>query len=149
MDFAIRITNLAEFQKALKTTHKVLVAEFKSELRAIGAPIAAEIRGKVPRGPSGKARRSVKVSATMKGAAIKAGGDAAPYFHWLDFGGSTGRGHIPKVAGSGSIKRQWLGTPVGMGRYVYPTISEHTDEIKKAAGDALGKAGRKGGFEVR
>lgn len=148
MDVSVRVTNLAQFSKALKRVDTELVSDLKDELAAIATPIASEVRAKVPQ-RSGSAAGSVKTRATMRGAAIVAGGKQAPYFQWLDFGGSTGRGHRPGVAFSGSIKRKWMGLPSGSGRYVYPTISAHKADTKTALGKAIAKAGRAAGFEVR
>jgi hypothetical protein len=75
-------------------------------------------------------------------------GQAAPYFPWLDFGGTVGRGHRPGVKGSGSIERDWRGTPFGSGRYVYPAIFEHDDDIKRMAEEAVMDANRAAGFEA-
>ena len=77
------------------------------------------------------------------------GGTAAPYFPWLDFGGTTGKGHQPGVKGSGSVERlPWMGTS-GEGRYVYPAIRDNEAGIVEAAGDAPVNLARKHGLEAR
>lgn len=147
MDVAVKVTNLAQFSRALKQVDADLPGDLRSSLKELAEPIAASVRGKVPV-RSGKARASVKTRASQRGAAIAAGGTKAPYFHWLDFGGTTGRGHKlgPR---RGSVKREWKGRPNGSGRYVYPTISEYRDETRQAVGRAIAKSGRSAGFEVR
>ena len=55
------------------------------------------------------------------------------FYPWLDFGGSTGRGHRVGVPWTGSIKRAL----VKGGRYVYPTIEEARADIEDQVGDVL------------
>ena len=57
---------------------------------------------------------------------------------WLDFGGSVGRGH-KMGAGMGAIKRDWMGRPVGEGRYVYPAISSEREATLAAVLDAAAR----------
>jgi hypothetical protein len=61
----------------------------------------------------------------------------APYEPWLDFGGRVGRNR--------SIKRDL----VQGGRYLYPTIAEHADDISQQAEDAVHDVAQQAGFETR
>lgn len=148
MDTTVQVTNLRQFSGALKRVDRELQAALKADLKALAEPIAAEARNKVPR-RSGRAAGSIRAGATTRGAVIRAGGKRAPYYHWLDFGGSTGRGHRPGAKWSGSIIREWMGKPVGEGCYVYPAIRKFMPETKAAMGKAIARAGRAAGFEVR
>ncbi len=67
---------------------------------------------------------------------------------WLDFGGSVGRGHKPGVAWSGATRRDWMGRPVGEGRYVYPAISGEREATIVAVEEAIVEAARGAGFEA-
>jgi hypothetical protein len=120
----------------------------KRELLGVATQVSSRAAGKVPR-LTGRAAGSVKPRASMQGASIAFGGSAAPYFPWLDFGGSTGKGHRAGAGGSGSVKRPWLGNPSGEGRYIYPTIREMRPEIETAVDDALAAAARAASFETR
>lgn len=98
---------------------------------------------------SGKASSSIKAKASTRGASIAFGGTRAPYFPWLDFGGSVGRGHKVGVAWSGAIIRDWKGRPAGDGRYVYVAIKEQGPTIRAKVGEAIEAAIASAGFEFR
>lgn len=149
-DFKVGISNLPAWRRAIVSVDERFKAELKGEFLSVGQRIADRIRGKVPT-RSGAAAASVKARATAGGAAIVRGGTAAPYFPWLDFGGTVGRGHKPHVPGSGSIQRYANGgpwNPPGPGLYVYPTISEAQPETIRAVSELMIKVGRDAGFEV-
>lgn len=145
----VKVTGLREVVSAFRQVDLDLPKELKVEFKKIAEDVATTVRASVPRGPTGHAAGSVKARATQRGAAIAFGGSAAPYFPWLDFGGTTGPGHKPKVAGSGSVKRPWMGKPDGEGRYVYPGIRKEREHIAQAADDAVRKAAEQAGFETK
>lgn len=120
----------------------------KAEFLPIAERVASSVRGRLPR-RSGKAQASVKARSSNYGASVAAGGRAAEYYPWLDFGGSVGRGHQEGRAWSGAIKRAWMGVPTGAGRYLYPAISDNSAETAEAALEAVEGLARRAGFEVR
>lgn len=147
-DKTIRVTGLREVASALRAVEKDGAVALKVGLREIAAEVVSAVQGKVPH-QSGKAAGSYKPRSTQSGAGIAFGGQAAPYAPWLDFGGSTGPGHQPRRPGSGSIKREWLGRPVGDGRYLYPTISEHRDETIHKIDELIERVISTNGFKQR
>lgn len=143
----IQVRGLREVQSAFRKVDKELPKAFKQEFLGIAQKVVGGVQQKVPK-VTGAAAGSVRPRATQRGAGIAFGGNAAPYFPWLDFGGTTGKGHRPGAAYSGSVKRPWLGRP-GDGRYVYPTIEEHRREIEQAAEDAVLNVAKHAQFEVK
>lgn len=132
----IQVTNLREITSALRQLDDKAGERMKGEFRAIAEAVASAARDKVPH-LTGAAAASIRPRGSQRGAAIAFGGNAAPYMPWLDFGGSTGKGHRPGVADSGSVKRPWLGKPGGDGRYIYPTIEEKRSELEKRVEGAI------------
>lgn len=134
--------------RAFKQLDTELPKELRREFKAIAEMVAGRIRGKVPR-RTGAAASSVTTRAGSTGAGIAFGGSKAPYFPWLDFGGSVGRGHRPGSAWSGAIRREWEGIPRGSGRYVYPTIAESKGDIGAAADEAIRRVARRADFDTK
>jgi hypothetical protein len=144
---AIKTTGLREVRTALRKVDKDIPRELQRNLLLVAKDINEGITHKLP-WRTGTAARSLRERATQTGASIAFGGMAAPYFPWLDFGGSTGRGHRPGAAWSGSVKRDWMGRP-GNGRYVYVTIEEKREDIADAVQTAVVKSAESAQFEVR
>lgn len=143
----VQVRGLKEVQKALKAIDKDLPKGLRTEFLVVARAVVGTAQGNAPR-VSGRAAGSIRPRAAQTGAGIAFGGNAAPYFPWLDFGGTTGKGHRPGAAYSGSVKRPWMGRP-GDGRYVYPSIAEMTPEIEQAANDAVINLAKAAGFEVK
>ena len=137
----LQVRNLREVTAAMRAADKAVPRKLKEYLLPIGQMVATAAATKVPR-RSGKAAASLSASSTQTGARVSFGGTKAPYFPWLDFGGSVGRGHEPGVPWSGAIKRPMIPSPDHLfdGRYVYPTIAEKAPEISEAALKAVLKA---------
>jgi hypothetical protein len=143
-DVKVVMHGIRELSGALRRVDARLPGEIRAEFRGVADQVAAKVASKVPR-RSGRAAASVKGRASGRNASIVAGGRAAPHFPWLDFGGSVGRGHRPRVPWSGAIRRDWRGKPGGEGRYIYPTIREERDEIIEGADQAVERVLRKVG----
>lgn len=148
MAAAVQVRGLREVRNAARKVDKDIPKGLRQELLPVARSVQRRVQSKVPY-LKGDARSSVKARASQRGAAIAFGGARAEYFPWLDFGGSTGKGHRPGVADSGSVKRPWMKPPFPEGRYVYPSINELTPEIEEAANDAVMNLARAAGFEVR
>ena len=145
----VEVRGIRELSSAFGRVDKGLRTEVKTRFRGIAEAVVRRARGKLPGGGSGDAAASIKARSSTRGASIAFGGSKAPYMPWLDFGGSTGRGHSPGAYWSGAIKRDWMGVPVGEGRYVYPAISEEREDTARAVDEALKLVLRQGGFEER
>jgi hypothetical protein len=139
----IQVNGLKDLRIALNQLETKMGPELRKQLNGVVSIIAEAARGKVPV-VSGKAAGSIKPGSTQTAAQIKVGGSAAPYFPWLDFGGSTGRGHVPGRAGSGAIKRPFLKD----GRYIYPTLKERRPQIEAAVDDVIRGLAADAGFDT-
>lgn len=139
----VRVRGLREVVAALREADAEVPKRLREHLLPIARLIVAGTATKVPRG-TGSAAGSLSARAGQRGASVAFGGASAPYFPWLDYGGSVGKGHRPGVPWSGSVTRPWMPG----GRYVYPTIAEHRDEIAQAALDAVSRAATDAGLRV-
>jgi hypothetical protein len=139
---SVKVTGLREFSDAMRQIDKQLGKELQHGLKAVMERVAAAIRAKVP----GSAGSAIKATATQRSAGISfPGGEGSAkydFYPWLDFGGSTGKGHRIGKAWSGSVERS---RPSG-GRYVYPTLAEHGEQIAEEIGDILLGLARDVGF---
>ncbi len=107
--------------------------QFKSKLVEIVAKIAAEASAVFPQ-QSGAAADSIVADQTI----LNAGGETAPYFGWVEFGG-TRRGR-----GGGEAMLPYAHG----GHYLYPTIKSHMEELQQAASDSVDLALGDAGFMV-
>ena len=128
----VEIEGLREFRNAIRRVEPGMQKQLQKRFKALAVVVADRIRAKVPVGDTGNAAASVRARATQTSAAVFAGGVKAPYFPFLDFGGSTGRGHVVG-SGGGAVRRDM---PTG-GRYVYPVIGEMRGDITREANKAL------------
>jgi hypothetical protein len=142
VEVSVKVTGLRELATAFRRVDTELPRELKSRFLPIAQRVAGVVQQRMPI-RSGRAAGSVGARATVRGASVVAGGRAAPYYQFLDFGGTTGRGHHP--GGGGSVKRPF----VKGGRYIYPAIAESRDDTAKAVDDAIEGAARAAGFVTR
>lgn len=75
--------------------------------------VADDAQRLVPRGPSGRARASLRAA----GLSVTMGGSRAPYGPWLEFGGRVG------------INQSVTRTFVPGGRYIWPTWMKNRQDI--------------------
>lgn len=131
----VYVSNLAEVRKYLRKIHPDLVPVLREDLKtAIIANTIPAILRKVP-SKSNYARFTVKARSSGNTLYVLAGGKSsvAPYFGWLDFGGTL------KNRGPG--RNQTIVRPIiKKGRYVYPGILETQNRLVEAAGRAVDKA---------
>lgn len=130
---SISVSGLAEFQKALRDMDKALPKQLRVALNQAAELVINYAKPKVPT-RSGRAARSLKVRSSQKQARIAAGGRTAPYYPWLDFGGTTPQG------GRRPFYTQ--------GRYVYPALAANRDEIQKVLEVALTDLAKNAGLDV-
>ena len=129
----IDVRELRDLSRRLRGLSKDAQKELTVELTNISDRLVVRIKGRVP-ARSGRARASVRARKAAGGVKIAAGGRTAPHYPWLDFGGST------KVPGAGQRVRRDF---VKEGRYIFPTVADHKDEIEHDVADAMQKVARK------
>jgi hypothetical protein len=144
------VEGLIAMKKAFRLAHDGTQKAIQRRLKDVATLVASEVAGRVPV-RSGRAASSVRALATQESASVAAGGAKAPYYAFLDFGGSTGRGHVAGAADSGSVKREWYGkggSGTGEGRYLYPAIRDMSEVIASETGEAIHEALHDAGFEA-
>jgi hypothetical protein len=129
----IQIAGLKEFQKALKDMDRDLPKQLRVALNSASELVIDYARPKVP-SRSGRARGSLKVRSSQKAARIAAGGTRAPYYPWLDFGGTTPKGGTRPF--------------YTKGRYVYPGLDANRDKITQQLEVALTDLAKGAGLQV-
>ena len=139
----LRFVGLVELRKAMRDAEAGSQKHLQIHFKDVATTVASAVAGEVPVGATGAAAASVRARATATSAQIVAGGPSAPYFPWLEYGGSTGRGHVVGKGGSGAIKRPFIKA----GRTIYPTIGAMSDVIVQAANDGIGDALKEAGWE--
>lgn len=132
---AIRIEGLAQFRAGLKRMDKGLPKGIRVALNSVVDIVVEDARPRIPR-RTGRAAASLKAQSTQTKARIKAGGNKAPYFPWLDFGGRTGPGK--------SIERPFY----KKGRYVWLSFADKRDEVTAALDGALADVAKGAGLDV-
>lgn len=136
----VNISGYRELRAELRHADKVLGDAFRLRMKDAGEVIARKVRSQVP-AKSGRARSTVRVTAGGNTVHLRAGGGRAPYYGWLEFGGSIG-GRRPRSAQAlwwpgashpsahtGAAKRP----KVAQGRYMLPTVKRNRAELIDAA----------------
>lgn len=129
----IQITGLKEFRAALKEMDAGLPKLIRVALNKSSQLVIDYAKPRVPH-RTGRAASSLKVRSSQKQARIAAGGTRAPYYPWLDFGGTTPKG------GTRPFYTE--------GRYVYPGLKKNRDEITQLMSEALTELATTAGLEV-
>lgn len=132
---AIRVEGLDAFRRALKKLDGDLGKMLRVSLNAASTLIIDKARPLIPT-LTGKAAKSIKARSSQNTVRIAVGGKAAPYYPWLDYGGSVGR--------NGSAHRPFISE----GRYLYPTLSKHRGEFQAILDEGLRDVARAAGLEV-
>jgi hypothetical protein len=135
MGEAVKIDGLAAFVRAVKKADAELPKMLRVALNGCATFLINKARPLIPT-VKGAAARSLKARSTRTAVRVAAGGDTAPYYPWLDFGGHVGQ--------HGSTARPFFKE----GRYLYPTLRENRDEFGKIIDEALADTARKAGIEV-
>jgi len=131
----ISVEGLAEFNRGLRK----LDADAPKALRiALNGAADLLVNKTVPQIPrrTGAAAKSLKAKSTRTSARVSVGGRRAPYYPWLDFGGSTGRNR--------SVERPFYSE----GRYLYPTLRRVRPEVARALEQGLVDVARGAGLDV-
>lgn len=123
----VSVGGLSRLSRGLKAIDGQAPKELRLALNEAAELLITKVRPKIP-AVSGAARSSLKARSTRTSARIGVGGNRAPYFPWLDFGGQ------------GRIKGRPAPRPfINGGRYVYPTLDQVRPEIEQALQDAISR----------
>lgn len=149
----VHVTGLIELQRALKQMDGESQKQLRLVLNSVAATVAQGAARRVP-SRTGRARASLREQSSQREARVVGGSKKAPYYGWLDFGGTVGKGRVAggakKKAGGatggheGSVKRPFIKT----GRYIYPAYAANRESIVKALADGLATLVRNAGLEV-
>ncbi|TCC26723.1 HK97 gp10 family phage protein [Kribbella speibonae] len=132
---AIAIDGLSQFVRNLKALDRETPKALRLAFNAAADVVVQDARAGIPT-RSGKAKGSVKARSTQTASRIVGGGNRAPYYPWLDFGGRVGRNH--------SIKRPFLAE----GRYIYRAYFDNRAKYVELLEAALIDAASRVGIEV-
>lgn len=131
----IRVDGLAQLRKSLKDSETGSPTMVRLALNDAAQIVVSVAKPRIPR-DSGTAAGTLKAASTATKSQIKVGGTKAPYYPWLDFGGSTGKHK--------SVHRPFLRS----GRYIYPAYSQERLNIMKLLEKRLTQVVTDAGLEV-
>lgn len=132
----IQVTGLREFQAQLKAMDAGLPKQLRLALNEAAGVVIDYAQPRIPK-RTGRAAASLKARSTQREARIAVGGNRAPYYPWLDFGGEGRKRGRP-------AKREFIKS----GRYVYKGLEVKRDRVTEIMSEALTKLARDAGFEV-
>ena len=129
--FHVEVEGLKEVRKAIRDLgDKDAKKALRLANKAAAEVVAAAAREKVPV-RTGKAQRSVKAAATQLQGSVKGGGTTVPYFGFLDYGNKVG-------SGGGVGRKDSNPRPFYFGgRYVYPALNEHRQDVTDVFADEI------------
>ncbi|HET6344615.1 MAG TPA: HK97 gp10 family phage protein [Myxococcota bacterium] len=131
----IDISGIRDFQRQLRQIDPGMPKMLRTVHNGAADLVVTNARPKVAR-RTGAAAASLKARSNQREGRVAAGGRKAPYYPWLDFGGSVGP--------DDSVKRPFYTE----GRYVYPTVREQSAEIERVMSDGLIELAAGAGLEV-
>lgn len=131
----IAVKGLKEFQRGLKKLDSDLPKALRIALNGASDLIISKATPLIPR-RSGAAVNSLKARSTQKAVRIGVGGSKAPYYPFLDFGGSVGK--------HGSAHRPFY----KKGRYLYPTLEKNRPEVIDIMQGAIVALAKDSGLDV-
>lgn len=111
----IVVTGLKEFRQAIKAVDDENPKRLKAGFNKAAAVVAQAAKVRTPK-RSGAAAGSIRVASNTTAAQVRAGGAAAPYFGFLDYGNKPHQGH--GVGPKDSHPRKFIPT----GRILYPAF---------------------------
>jgi hypothetical protein len=132
---AIRVVGLREFQRNLKKLDADLPKALRVAFNGAADVVVADARKRVA-SRSGRARGTVKARSTQTASRVVGGGNKAPYYPWLDFGGKVGRAR--------SVSRPFL----KHGRYIYNAYFDNQARYAQLMERALFDVAAAAGVEV-
>lgn len=133
----IRIEGLSKFSRDLRKLDSDLPKVLRIAFNEAADIVVQDARPRVPR-KTGKARASIKTRSTRTSVRIVAGGPRAPWYPFIDFGGSVGKNR--------SVRRPFLKD----GRYLYKSYFDlkASGKIQAVLEKALLDVAKSAGIEV-
>lgn len=131
---AVRVTGLAEFSRNLRKLDAELPKTLRIALNEAADLVVTTAQPQIPK-RTGRAQRSLHARSTRTAVRVSAGGNQAPYYPWLDFGGRVGPGR--------SIERPFRKE----GRYLYAAYfakrdsGEFADVLQRALQRVVAQSG--------
>lgn len=135
MEAKISVTGLAEFNRGLRQLDSEAPKALRVALNEAADTLIQATTPLIPR-RSGAAAGSLKAKSTRTSARVSVGGRQAPYYPWLDFGGSTG----PRK----SVVRPFY----KKGRYLYVTLEKVRPQIEEVLRRKITDVARNAGLQV-
>lgn len=115
---AIGIVGLDEFRNRLRAVETSLPRALRLVFNESAEIVAGDARPRVAR-KTGRAASTVKLKSTQRYARVAGGGNKAPYYPWLDFGGRVGRRK--------TVRRTFIKD----GRYIYAAYFANTARFRE------------------
>lgn len=133
----IRIEGLSELRRALKDMDGALPKVLRVALNKAVSTVTSDAARRIPK-RTGRTAATIKGASTQTKARVRGGGNRAPHFGWLDFGGKrVGRG-------GGVAERQFRDE----GRYIWKSFKDNRKNVMEALQEALRETARQAGLEV-
>lgn len=120
----VGVEGLREASRSLRQVGGDAPKALRLALNVVANNLITEIQKEIPK-RKGKAAGSIKAASTRTEVRIRFGGNRAPYYPWLDFGGRTGK-----------LKRT-VRPFYREGRYIYPTLRRERENFAAALERAL------------
>lgn len=133
--FTLQVEGLRDMSRALRRLDQDAPKALRLALNDVAQLLIDEVVPQIPR-RTGKAAASLKVASSRTAARIRVGGNKAPYYPWLDFGGRTGPGK--------SVNRRFYKE----GRYLFPTLKREREKIEGAMRRTLAGVATEAGLDV-
>ena len=161
---SVEVEGLREASAALRKFDADLGPELKRGLNDAVSIVADDAQARIPK-RTGRAARSIRLASTAVAAVLSAGGKMAPYYAWLEFGGTVGRGRTSRVqvsvsrsrsgqlrarsrsiggGGTGSVVRPFIKG----GRYIWPGLARNREQVAEAVYGAILRAANGAGLAV-
>jgi hypothetical protein len=129
----IRISGLAEFQKALRNAGDGLQKQLRLVFNDAADIVVPRARPRLPR-RTGALQASLRASSGQRDARVTLGKAKTPYAGFIEFGGRVGRNK--------SVRRPFI---VG-GRTIYPAVRSEEAQIAEAMAKGLNRLADEAGL---
>lgn len=132
----VTVTGLRDFRNRLRAADRDLVKGLRLAMNEASQLVVDQARPTMP-SRTGRMRRSVRVASTQTSSRVRAGGNRAPYYPWVEYGGRTGRNR--------SVVRQFIKD----GRYLYVAYYDLRDSgrFEQVLNDALRAIAQRAGID--
>lgn len=131
----VSVDGLKQFTRGLRDIDAALPKQVRVALNACSDYLIDQAQPKIPT-RTGAAKNSLRARSSRSAVRIAVGGRRAPYYPWLDFGGTVGPG-------------KKVGRPFFTeGRYLYPTLRDKRDQFTKIMAGAITDLATSAGLDV-